>query len=543
MTKSLKAALLHIIDDLVAELQTAAHERRKVLIYYGIPAIGKSVTAQVLESYLGLVYGVTWFGSFSHKMNAADTEATVNAMMKPPPSDPNVHVHVPDPVEAKVLIFDQANCDIISATKLLSVCRGREFPIIMFTSGHFVPSSDWIKCPKKVKVETIHMTLTVEEGVTLTQLSEETVTQLMKVSPTCGALLHMTVDEDTTTEEKKEQGMVDYTDSALSQIVPIVWYRSYYLIRQHSFEEAKQLKTFRTTIRDMQHFLSFMQDKKGYNDKSFNAIWKQIFPFDMKDETPEDQLAFKFFPFTDTGFEIAPGEQLRFFTFCRQQDRGDEAMLENARAVFEASTGSLKGLCFELIVRLYCRINQCGLRPTDMYADEFHGVQICEAFDCKRLVDQLFCKDNCTKAASHDVNIWFSLDVSGKQKFPGYDFVLVSGRSDHEKKSFSLGLMYLIQLTVSLSSKTLDKQSIMVREYNKFMCELSRQKCIKGDDWMRVACYICMPYAQTQTVLEETLQLKQEHKEELRHITENPRESLCAKVIYTDLPIIKPLKS
>ena len=75
------------------------------------------------------------------------------------------------------------------------------------------------------------------------------------------------------------------------------------------------------------------------------------------------------------------------------------------------------------------------------------------------------------------------------------------------------------------------------------MCELSRQKCIKGDDWLKVACYICMPYAQTQTVLEETLQLKQEHKEELRHITENPRESLCAKVIYTELRIIKPLKS
>lgn len=537
MTKSLKAALLHIIDDLVAELQNPADERRKVLIYYGIPAIGKSVTARVLEFYLGLVYGVTWFGSFCHEMNAADTEATVNAMIKPPLSAPNVHV--PDPIDAEVLIFDQVNCDIISATALLSVCRGREFPIIMFTSGHFVPSSDWIKCPNKVKVETIHMTLTVEEGVTLTQLSEETVTQLMKVSPSCGALLHMSVAEDTTTEEKEEQGMVDYTDSALSQIVPIVWYRCYCLIRLHSFEEAKQLKAFRTTIQDMQHFQSFMQDK------SFNAIWKQIFPFDMKDETPEDQLAFKFFPFADTGFEIAPGEQLRFFTFCKEQDRGDKAMLENARAVFEASTGTLKGLCFELIVRLYCRINQCGLRPTEMYADKFQGVQICEAFDCKQLVDQLFCKDDCPKAPCHDVNIWFSLDVSGKQKFPGYDFVLVSGRSDHEQKSFSLGLMYLIQLTVSLSSKTLDKKSIMVREYNKLMSELSRQKCIKGgmSDWMKVACYICLPYAKSQTLLTVPLQLKPEHKEELRPITENPRETLRADVIYTDLAIIKALKS
>lgn len=534
MTKSLKAALLHIIDDLVAELQNPADKRRKVLIYYGMPAIGKSVTARVLEFYLGLVYGVTWFGCFCHEMKAADTEATVNAMIKPPLSAPNV----PDPLDAEVLIYDQVNCDIISATALLSACRDREFPIIMFSSGHFVPCSDWIKCPDKVKVETIHMTLTVEEGVTLTKLSEETVTQLMKVSPTCGVLLHMSVAEDTTTEEKKERGLVDYTDSALSQIVPIVWYRCYSLIRLHSFEEAKQLKDFRMTIQDMQHFQSFMQDKKDYNDKSFNAIWKQIFPFDTKDETPEDQLTFKFFPFTDTGFEIAPGEQLRFFTFCKELDRGDKAILENARTVFEASTGTLKGLCFELIVRLYCRINQCGLRPTDIYTDKFQGVQICEAFDCKRLVDQLFCKDDCPKAPCHDVNIWFSLDGPGKQKFPGYDFVLVSGRSDHAKKSFSLGLMYLIQLTVSLSSKTLDKKSVMVREYNKLMSELSRQKCIKGmDDWMKVACYICLPYAKSETLLSVPLQLKPEHKKELRHITKNPRETLAANVIYTDLTI------
>jgi len=497
-----------------------------------MPAIGKSVTSQVLEHYLGLVYEFTWFGCFCHEIKAADTEATVNAMFTDPVSADNV----PDPLDTDVLIYDQVNCDIISATKFLSACRNRESPIIFFTSGHFIPSGDWIKCPDKVKVETIHMTVTVEEGVALTKQSEATVTELMEVYPTCGVLLNMCLTQGTT-QEKKERGLVDYTDSALAQIVPIVWHRCYSLIRQNTFEEAKELKAFRMTIQDMEHFQSFMQDKKDYDDKSFNAIWKQIFPFDMKDENPEDQLTFKFFPFTNTFFEIAPGEQQRFFTFCKGLDRGDRSMLDNARAVFEASTGSLKGLCFELIVLLYCRINRCGLRPIKVYTDDFNGVEICEASDWEQLVQQLFCKDSCQEDDGHDLNIWFSLDVPGKQRFPGYDFVLVSGHSNHAKKSFDISAMYLIQLTISLCSKTLDKKSIMVREYNKLMSVLIRRKCIAGwEEWRKVGCYFYLPYTKCNTSPSESLNLKQEHKDELRDIhVDNPKETLDAHVIYTNI--------
>ena len=65
--------------------------------------------------------------------------------------------------------------------------------------------------------------------------------------------------------------------------------------------------------------------------------------------------------------------------------------------------------------------------------------------------------DDCGK--SHEMRFWVSLDVIGKPRYKGFDFVCAEGKFDHAAKQFRLSMMKLIQATVSLTSKNKDKKS------------------------------------------------------------------------------------
>ena len=130
---------LHLIQATISLQSKTLHrtfkERRSVFMYYGIPCIGKSTLSVALEYFFGLLYETTWYARLSHNPSV-DSQAIVHSLLSMPTTN------APSPYRG-VYVIDQINPGIIDADELLNQCSSREYPLIMFTSGHHMPTGTW----------------------------------------------------------------------------------------------------------------------------------------------------------------------------------------------------------------------------------------------------------------------------------------------------------------------------------------------------------------------------------------------------------------
>jgi hypothetical protein len=219
------------------------------------------------------------------------------------------------------------------------------------------------------------------------------------------------------------------------------------------------------------------------------------------------------------------------FEVCKTQVCSNKAIYKVTLDVFNSSTGCLKGKCFEVLVRLYCVIHQCGLSAGQTSLEQRPDAEICEASTCANIVEQLAChRPGCLLGDDHSVRLGFTLDVVNKKCYPGFDCLFLEGTFSHAVGQFKLDRMDLLQLTVNVRNKTSDDKSIMVREFNYLKNELDSKKCLPKHTVMRS--YFCVPFLPdkdlaSQALKTEKLVLKDTHK--------NPRtpvESVMSRTIY-----------
>ena len=126
MTKGLKQALLSIIDDFEKETLKSSKERKLILMYYGIPGIGKSTLSVALEYYLGLIYKITWYARLYRNPNP-DYHTIVGDIFA------ETTVDVVTTRECEVYIIDQVNPGIIDPERL------RAYDIVTGDVTHLSP--------------------------------------------------------------------------------------------------------------------------------------------------------------------------------------------------------------------------------------------------------------------------------------------------------------------------------------------------------------------------------------------------------------------
>ena len=178
----MKEALL--LDQWKLEVKkTNVKEKSVVLMYYGVPCIGKSTLASALDYYLGLVHGKIWFTQLVH-CPKSDSGAILRKIFEHPSDDASV------PMD-EVYIIDQVNPGVINVTDLINKCCSRPYPIIMFTSGHYMPSSSWTDIDR-VKVTGIHMTIEINEVQHLHErIDKKILEDLLKESAVYGQVSKM----------------------------------------------------------------------------------------------------------------------------------------------------------------------------------------------------------------------------------------------------------------------------------------------------------------------------------------------------------------
>jgi hypothetical protein len=198
-----------------------------------------------------------------------------------------------------VCIIDQVNTASIDLTDFMSRCNNREHPVIMLTSGHFLPDELW-EDSHKVKARVIHMAVTVDEAHQLlttntkADVEKASVTKLLKITSNIGLLLQIieTCGSKLGSEEElRDSFAVRYTDSAETKQILYVLYSQHYvrLQKEYSFKQAEENGMFNLQVENFRAYQSFMISKKDYNDSVYNAFLKHLIPVPLDSPVQKNQ--------------------------------------------------------------------------------------------------------------------------------------------------------------------------------------------------------------------------------------------------------------
>ena len=343
------------------------------------------------------------------------------------------------PLDSQVYIIDQANPGIIDPHELLNSCHGREFPLIMFTSGHHMPTDTWTILDE-VNITGIHMTICSHEGRILTGCDIEILTELLKHSSVCKQVLMMArvYRSKKNLASATQHIKVDYTPMDID-LLKILFSRLFLNAKMwNSFEEAKVNLAngmFTMTVADFEKY----QDHMKTCDRDINGFIHQLVPICPGEDPQKEQPAFKKYDMQDVLFYIS--QDKHFYDLCSDMPRSKKDIYNCALNLFQnakKSEGSLKGHCFELLIRLFCEITDIGLSPGPYHLDHFLHARILEAYDTQDLIRQMVCdKAPCPDDDVHEVRLWFALDVNNKKKYPGFDFA-------SQKETSIMILRYLV---------------------------------------------------------------------------------------------------
>ena len=495
MTQGMKEALLFILDQWELEVkETNAEEKSVVLMYYGVPCIGKSTLASALDYYLGLVHGKIWFAQLVH-CPKSDSGAILKKIFEHPSDDAS------NPMN-EVYIIDQVNPGVIDVTGLINKCRSRPYPVIMFTSGHYMPSPSWTQTDR-VKVTGIHMTIEINEVQRLyNKIDQNILKDFLEESAVYGQVSKMAFRYAGTEnfDEAVSTIRIDYDkmNVALLQVLFTRLFLNFKVWR--TFEEMTDRNGFIMEVEDFMHYQQHMKTEKDVDDTNVNSFIHQFVPLrdDEDIQASKNQPAFKSFEMSKVRFYNS--QDKHFFEYFSKTATSKTDIYNSSLKLFgtEGLVASLKGQCYELMIKLQCQIEERGMNPGRFKmtrSDESIKTTILEAHSAETLVDKMVCDDNdCGK--SHEMRFWVSLDVIGKPRYKGFDFVCAEGKFDHAANQFRLSTMKLIQATVSLASKTKDKRHTMVVEFNHIVRVLIEKKCINDnvDDIIsKVQCVFCLP--------------------------------------------------
>ena len=355
MTNGLKETLLFIIGEWELELSKPSEERRLVLMYYGIPGIGKSTLSLTLEYYFGMIYETTWYARLHHDPSV-DYHSIVHSLMLT-----TTATKAPAPLCSKVYIIDQVSPGIISPHELLNVCRGREYPLIMLVSGHR-PTDTWTILDEVIKITGIHMTICNEEGYIQTGCAIEHLTEMLKHSSVCGQVLMMAwvFKSKRNLASATQHIKVDYNKINMD-LLKVLFSRIFLNSKMcKSFEDAKANSMFTMTVADFEKYQAHMKTSKDTCDSDINGFIHQLVPIFPGEDPQKVQPAFKNYDMQEVLFYI--GQDKHFYDFCSYMPRSKKDIYNGALNLFQnaqKSEGSLKGQCFELLIRLSCEIENC----------------------------------------------------------------------------------------------------------------------------------------------------------------------------------------
>ena len=254
MTQGMKEALLFILDQWKLEVKkTNVKEKSVVLMYYGVPCIGKSTLASALDYYLGLVHGKIWFAQLVH-CPQSDSGAILKKIFEHPSDEAS------NPMN-EVYIIDQVNPGVIDVTGLINKCCSRPYPVIMFTSGHYMPSRSWTQTDR-VKVTGIHMTIEIKEVQDLyNKIDQNILEDFLKESAVYGQVSKMAFRYAGTEnfDEAVRQIRIDYDkmNVALLQVLFTRLFLNFKVWR--TFEEMTDRNTFIMEVEDFMHYQQHMK--------------------------------------------------------------------------------------------------------------------------------------------------------------------------------------------------------------------------------------------------------------------------------------------
>ena len=260
---------------------------------------------------------------------------------------------------------------------LISRCEGRKYPLIMVTSGHHMPPDSWTILDEDIKITGIHMTICAEEVYTLAEsrsaIEKKDVEEMFKESSVFGRVNGMLMGfrSKSNLESVIQRIKVDYGKIDMN-LLKVLFSRIFLNFTMGiSFEDAKANDMF-MTVADFEKYQAHMITYKDTCDSDINGFIHQLVPIFPGEDPQKVQPAFKNYDMQEVLFYI--GQDKHFYDFCSYMPRSKKDIYNGALNLFQnaqKSEGSLKGQCFELLIRLSCEINKCGLQPGPSHLYEF----------------------------------------------------------------------------------------------------------------------------------------------------------------------------